>query len=367
MADSLAGIVSGLETSTVYQREQAQKADAAAGNVSTTDFLVLLTKQLTTQDPMNPMEDIDFTAQLAQLQALDSQMELTKTMTAMRADTQLQAGTTMIGKFVNGVDQAGATISGQVEKVTQQDGAVFVQLTSGNKIPVGNIANVWENAQGMVTDLGSAANLVDMWVEAGIDPDTKQQIKGIVESVSVSNGQTYLKLYGGETVALDSVKSMRQPTSEEVYYLLPDKVRKQVEDAQQMQFVRVTAIDANGNRTSGIVQGAELDEANGVVYLNLYGGKQVPMNDLQKNTESDLDPRDPTAAEIKNDLTGYYCIGLNGQGKSVSGQITDVKEYQDGIALVLHNGQEVYWDAKTNIREPSEEELAEIAGEAEAA
>ncbi len=347
----------GQGTSTVYQREQEAKSAATSGKVTHNDFLKLLTKQLTTQDPLNPMQDLDFTAQLAQLQALDEQVAMTKSMQAMRVDSQLQAGTSMIGKYVSGTDDAGAAANGMVKRVVQQDGNVYVELTNAQRVQVSSISNVWNDAKSMFQEIANSGGVIDMWVEAGVDPDTKQPIRGIVEKVQVVNGQVVLQLYGGQKVTWDQVTELRQPTSDEVYYLLPDSVRQKVEKASTMKYTHVNLVDGAGNRHSGIVEGAELDEKTGKVYLKLYGKDEtVDFDYLQENTETDNDPRTPTAKEIKDGMGGYWCVGVNGDGKQVQGVIEGVREYEDGIALVLHTGEEVYWDAKSNIRAASDEE-----------
>lgn len=50
------------------------------GNLDKDAFLRLLTTQLANQDPLNPMEDREFIAQLAQFTSLEQMQELNKTM-----------------------------------------------------------------------------------------------------------------------------------------------------------------------------------------------------------------------------------------------------------------------------------------------
>lgn len=51
-------------------------------NLDKDAFLRLLTTQLANQDPLNPMEDREFIAQLAQFTSLEQMQELNKTMAA---------------------------------------------------------------------------------------------------------------------------------------------------------------------------------------------------------------------------------------------------------------------------------------------
>jgi flagellar basal-body rod modification protein FlgD len=100
------------------------------------DFLTLLTKQLQYQDPMSPMDDKSFIAQMAQFSSLEH-------MTTMSADiaklTTLLSGReasseaySSLGKSVEILDGEG-TVQGKVMAVTR--GAVPEILVNGNIYP----------------------------------------------------------------------------------------------------------------------------------------------------------------------------------------------------------------------------------------
>lgn len=343
----------GESTSTVYQRQQQEKTDAASGKVSHTDFLKLLTQQLVNQDPLNPMQDIDFTGQLAQLQALDEQMAMTKSMQAMRLDTQIQAGTNMIGKYVSGVDTTGASVSGQVKRLNQTDGSVYVELTDGRKIGVSDVGNVWNDAQSMYQEIANSSNVIGMWVECGYD-SAMQPIKGIVESMQVVNGQVALKLYGGKTVTWDQIQSMRHPTDEEQFYVLPDAVRQKVEKAQKMVGMTIDGVDVDGKEVSGIVGDAVLNGSD--VFLILYTGELVKVENVKG------DPREPTADDAAASLNGLWCVGLNANGEEVKGVIVGAEEDDSGMYVILDNGTRVHFDSVTEVRDAENSEKAHLHG-----
>jgi len=86
------------------------------------DFLSLLVTQLSNQDPMNPQEDKEFIAQMAQFSALESQ---TKSSLAM---SQLQ-GAALIGKTIDGHQTVGgeySLVSGKVTSVLYQPDGVKI-------------------------------------------------------------------------------------------------------------------------------------------------------------------------------------------------------------------------------------------------
>lgn len=72
-------------------------------------FLQLLVAQLRNQDPLSPMENEQFTSQLAQLQALEQQQQLTETNAKLLLQSSLATGASLIGKEVSGF----ATVFGE--------------------------------------------------------------------------------------------------------------------------------------------------------------------------------------------------------------------------------------------------------------
>ena len=85
---------------------------AATGTASTTasripqkalgqnDFLKLLAKQFQTQDPMKPMEDTAFIAQMAQFSSLEQSSTMAKDMAQLRADQQRVTANSYLGHRV---------------------------------------------------------------------------------------------------------------------------------------------------------------------------------------------------------------------------------------------------------------------------
>lgn len=64
------------------------------------DFLTLLATQFQQQDPMKPMEDTAFIAQMAQFSSLEQSSALAKDMASMRADQQRATANSYLGHRV---------------------------------------------------------------------------------------------------------------------------------------------------------------------------------------------------------------------------------------------------------------------------
>lgn len=319
------------------QKRAAEKKAAGFG-ASTEDFMTLLIAQLSNQDPLNPMEDMDFTGQLAQLQALQEQMAMTKSMNAMRMDSQFQSATNLIGKEVTGLDKNDEYQTGVVVRVVQTADDVLVELGSGKQVSVSSITNIVGGADNSVANnVATSTASIGKFIEA--TSSSGSTIKGIVQSVNVVDGQVQLKLYGGESVTWDQVTNVR-PVSEtlddEVYYM-PDAIRVDYVKAYNMLNMVVHGTNTSGETTSGIVADAEITPE-GKVNLILCSGERIEVNSVTST------PTEPTADDMTDNFKGFYATGYDKDGKEISGKIEKAEQRDDGIVLVFENGKEVYWD-----------------------
>jgi flagellar basal-body rod modification protein FlgD len=97
------------------------------------DFMKLLAVQFQTQDPMKPMEDTAFIAQMAQFTSLSQSQTMTAEMVKLNSSQQLAAANSFIGKEVVVDDGKGGTNSGTVS-------GVQVDATAGPQIIIGTEA-----------------------------------------------------------------------------------------------------------------------------------------------------------------------------------------------------------------------------------
>ena len=98
-------------------------APVAKSALGKDDFLKLLLVQLSNQDPLKPMEDKEFIAQLAQFNSLEQMQQVNTHLIDMLAGMSLSQASSMIGKFV----EAGQ-VSGVVNAVTMADGKAKLTL-----------------------------------------------------------------------------------------------------------------------------------------------------------------------------------------------------------------------------------------------
>ena len=106
------------------------KAPKALGS---DDFMKLLAVQFQTQDPMKPMEDTAFIAQMAQFTSLSQTQTMTSEMVKLNSSQQLAAANSFLGKQVVVNDGKGGTDAGTVS-------GVQVDATAGPQIIIGSEA-----------------------------------------------------------------------------------------------------------------------------------------------------------------------------------------------------------------------------------
>ncbi|MEW5882597.1 MAG: flagellar hook capping FlgD N-terminal domain-containing protein [Armatimonadota bacterium] len=106
-------------------------------------FLRLLTVQLATQDPLQPMNDRDFFAQLAQ-------MGMVQGLDRLQRNLSLTQGAALIGKRVEVSapttdDINGGRVFGVVESVVVDNNRVFV-VVNGGRYPMEDIVTILPEA-----------------------------------------------------------------------------------------------------------------------------------------------------------------------------------------------------------------------------
>jgi len=99
------------------------------------DFLKILLTQLQYQDPLKPMDNQEFMAQMAQFSTLQQTQQLNDNITQLLAVQSATQSIGMIGRTVS-VGTADGTVTGQVVSMDLTNGApsLSVKLTSGQTL-----------------------------------------------------------------------------------------------------------------------------------------------------------------------------------------------------------------------------------------
>lgn len=107
------GIQNALGSSEVSGTNRAQ--------MDTYEFLKLLIIELTNQNPLEPLKDRDFMAQMAQINTAQSIENLGDSLTGLQAAS-------LIGRQVEAYNVAGEKISGEVKAVEMNRGRIYLRV-----------------------------------------------------------------------------------------------------------------------------------------------------------------------------------------------------------------------------------------------
>jgi flagellar basal-body rod modification protein FlgD len=114
------------------------------------DFLKLLAQQFQSQDPMKPMDDTGFIAQMAQFTSLQQTSDMTKSLAAMQADSQRTVANSYLGHRVTVDDGNGNTDTGDVSAI-DSSGSAPQLIVNGNTYPLSAVLRVEPGALSTTT------------------------------------------------------------------------------------------------------------------------------------------------------------------------------------------------------------------------
>ena len=108
------------------------------------DFLKLLAVQFASQDPLKPMEDTAFIAQMANFSALDLQNSMNASLANLYSSQQLYGAQSLLGKIAEVLDTEGSPISGLVTSV-RTDGENTMLTINGREYDFASVRRVQLN------------------------------------------------------------------------------------------------------------------------------------------------------------------------------------------------------------------------------
>jgi flagellar basal-body rod modification protein FlgD len=185
-------------------------------------FLTLLVAQLQNQDPLNPLESQDFTAQMAQFSSLEQLFDVNESLMNIQAGMQSSQKESALDYVGMEVKAAGNTLYKNGENMDQASyyletsGEVVVSIFDSNGVEVRQIQAdfqesgehdlVWDgrDANGNLMQDGIYTYGVSAIDADGYDVYTTTYSRGEVTGVSSQYGQTYL-IVGDRLLEPDSV------------------------------------------------------------------------------------------------------------------------------------------------------------------
>jgi flagellar basal-body rod modification protein FlgD len=105
---------------------------ANSANVSIEDFLKILTAQLNNQDPLKPVDNQEFVAQIAQFANLEQTRQLNEKLDSMLGNQASTQALGLLGKTVD-INVNGTQFTGTVAGLSLASGQPLLTVTSGGR------------------------------------------------------------------------------------------------------------------------------------------------------------------------------------------------------------------------------------------
>jgi len=195
------------------------------------DFLTLLVAQLANQDPLNPMENTDFTSQLAEFSSLEQLTNISSGIDELAAGSARQdvmSAVDFIGRQVRAEGESLSIEDGEVTSMyfTLDEAAAEVHINifdeNGNIIrteqlgakAAGEHEYQWDGQDWAGKDLPDGVYYVSM---AALDADDSSilvwtEVSGEVAGVQTYGSEIYLRLTDGRVVNFSNVTEVVDPS-----------------------------------------------------------------------------------------------------------------------------------------------------------
>ncbi len=226
--DATSSVTSTTSTSGFGLTTASQKA------MGRDEFLKLLVEQIKNQDPLNPQENYQFVAELAQFSNLEQSMGINDRLDILALQSRGQSNAQVVGLVgqvatVQGstvtTDGSGSgipisfTLNGAAEKSTvtilDQNGEVVRKLEMGARL-AGVVNLTWDGRgnSGNLQPSGSYRVSVTATNESGAAVSVEQKTVGLVEAISFDQGYPVLHLDNGAVAPVSDLLRVDSPPSD---------------------------------------------------------------------------------------------------------------------------------------------------------
>lgn len=205
-----------------YQYQGGVKPRAGSSELSKDAFLKLLVTELRYQDPMNPKEDKEFIAQMAQFSSLEQMQNMSQGFSGLQGAAMLgktisaevrDPKNPVVAKLVSGVVQGTVLENGKTKLLINGIEVVNgkAQSVSGQKVDLSEIREVGQTATAQAGDVWQMSNLLGKVISADIpDPnDAKKTIpvNGRVDAIKKIDGMPRV-IVGSYVINPDQIKEI---------------------------------------------------------------------------------------------------------------------------------------------------------------
>jgi flagellar basal-body rod modification protein FlgD len=139
------GYVASTGNTTTSNSNSGSSPEPARSELDKDAFFKLLVTQLRHQDPLSPMDNTQFVAQVAQFTSLEQMTNMNNTMEQFLKVQALSEGTSLIGKTIETIaDENGDYLKGKVTKIAYEEGELYLYLgNTDTRVHIDNVVRVY--------------------------------------------------------------------------------------------------------------------------------------------------------------------------------------------------------------------------------
>ncbi|UII57414.1 flagellar hook assembly protein FlgD [Cytobacillus spongiae] len=206
-------LANSVDTSLMLSTYQQKQRKANTDILGKDDFLKILMTQLQNQDPLNPMEDKDFIAQMATFSSLEQMTNMAQSIEKfieVQEQSKLISYSEFVGreitwhKLIESEDPSKEPKvvegTGKVKAIQFKDNTVQFLLEDGTILEPGNISKI--NEVSADNGLLQASMLIGKTVT--YVNDKQEEVTAVVKSASFKNGKTLFQLNDAAETSITS-------------------------------------------------------------------------------------------------------------------------------------------------------------------
>lgn len=339
--------VNSTSQKSIEQIIEAQEANKSSRNVNNDlgkdAFLKLLITQLQHQDPLEPMEDKDFIAQIAQFSSLEQMQNL-------NSSFSYSMGFSLMGKYISAAITDETTgkvrfVEGEVSAVRSEAGVVYL-VVDGLDVPIDKIMTVSQTPTGLqgmdIEKYNSLIGLLSTVKTMLAGSDEAYTLEGIIAKIEKGLDGIYATLDEIILSVTDIQKDAFSSIEEYLEGMKGKEVTFKAKDAKTGQVITI----------NGVLRVGAKDEEKGY-YNVILDDVVVPVSDIVSTRKVDL-------LSTEQQLLSEILKTLRELEKRVPGLTTDETGGTDENGGIDETGGT---DETGNAEQPEGSESTQPAGE----